>query len=86
MRATITSKGQVTIPAKIRKKLDLKPGDVLEFKAEEPSLTATRVFEAEAMYSTIGCCKKAMKGRTGAQIIEYLRGPVESPEDDADGG
>jgi AbrB family looped-hinge helix DNA binding protein len=31
MKATLTSKGQITIPRAIRKKLDLAPGTVLEF-------------------------------------------------------
>jgi len=29
--ATITSKGQVTVPKEIREKLNLKPGDKVEF-------------------------------------------------------
>jgi AbrB family looped-hinge helix DNA binding protein len=33
--ATITSKGQVTIPKKIRDKLGLKPGDKLDFEINE---------------------------------------------------
>lgn len=33
--ATITSKGQVTIPKKIRDKLDLKEGEEIEFVLEE---------------------------------------------------
>ncbi|MEX0845605.1 MAG: AbrB/MazE/SpoVT family DNA-binding domain-containing protein [Balneolaceae bacterium] len=34
-KATITSKGQVTIPKKIREKLGLKPGDKLNFEVNE---------------------------------------------------
>lgn len=30
----LTSKGQVTIPEKIRRQFELKPGDVVEFKVE----------------------------------------------------
>jgi len=33
--ATITSKGQVTIPADIRKQLHLEPGDKVDFQFEE---------------------------------------------------
>lgn len=33
--ATITSKGQVTIPKKIRDKLGLKPGDKLDFEIDK---------------------------------------------------
>jgi len=30
-QATITSKGQITIPIEVRRKLDLKPGDRVDF-------------------------------------------------------
>lgn len=32
--ATITSKGQITIPKRIRDELDLQPGDILSFNIE----------------------------------------------------
>jgi len=31
MKAKITTKGQLTVPAKIRVKLDLHPGDIVSF-------------------------------------------------------
>lgn len=34
LHSTITSKGQTTIPGKIRKALRIKPGDKLEYKVE----------------------------------------------------
>lgn len=33
--STMTSKGQITIPADIRKSLHLKPGDKIDFQVEE---------------------------------------------------
>lgn len=42
--ATITSKGQVTIPKSIRKRLDLQSGDTLRFEVDsEGSLSVTPV-------------------------------------------
>ena len=35
MQATITSKGQVTVPKSIRDRLHLKPGDKIDFVLEE---------------------------------------------------
>lgn len=40
--ATITSKGQITIPKKIREKLGLKPGDKIEFEVEKGDLKVSR--------------------------------------------
>jgi AbrB family looped-hinge helix DNA binding protein len=41
--ATISAKGQVTIPQPIRETLDLKRGDSLVFTAEENKITAVPV-------------------------------------------
>lgn len=40
--ATITSKGQVTIPKDIRERLELEPGERVEFVLEEGELTVRR--------------------------------------------
>ena len=43
--ATITSKGQVTIPKKVRDKLHLKPGDIINFEIE--SSNSVRITSAK---------------------------------------
>ena len=43
MQATITSKGQVTLPKPIRDKLHLKPGDKIDFMLEGDGLRVTPV-------------------------------------------
>ena len=40
--ATITSKGQTTIPAALRKKLDLKPGDRIAFIEKDGEIVLER--------------------------------------------
>ena len=35
MTSTVTSKGQITLPAEIRKRLNLQPGDKLDFIVRE---------------------------------------------------
>jgi len=74
MTATITSKGQITIPAKIREKLQLRAGQVLEFDEKTPYLKAHRRVDPEEARSVIGCAKKAMKGMTAEQWLTQTRG------------
>ena len=85
MKSTITSKGQITIPIKIRRKLNLKPGQVLEFDEKAGYLKATKAFDAREMYGVIGCCRKANR-RTAEQWLDETRGTAEAPPgEDANG-
>ncbi len=80
MKATITSKGQITIPAKVRERLQLKTGQVLEFDMEAPYLKAYRIEkDAAAARKVLGSMKDRLKGRSTGEWMEWLRGPVELP-------
>jgi len=41
MQTTITSKGQVTVPVKIREQLNLQAGDRLDFEIEDGAMKVT---------------------------------------------
>ena len=43
MHATMTSKGQVTVPKPLRDKLGLKPGDGIDFLLEDGDVRITSV-------------------------------------------
>jgi AbrB family looped-hinge helix DNA binding protein len=88
MKATITSKGQITIPVRIRRKLRLKVGDVLEFDEEATVLTARRVVDSGEWERGL----EAIREKWGqgdpdhpwrrmdvAAVMDELRGPVEVP-------
>jgi len=79
MKATVTSKGQITIPLPIRRKLRLHKGTVLEFDEGADHLKATRKVDADRMRSVIGIARKELAGRSVAEWIEELRGPVQLP-------
>lgn len=79
MRTTITSKGQITLPAKLRRRLGLRPGDQLEFDADASVLVAYRVFDRERMQSVLGRGRKRLEGQTTEELLETLRGPVDLP-------
>ena len=88
MTATITSKGQITIPLRVRQKLNLKAGDQLEFDEAAPVLTARRVVKRDEWEKTVTDWQKttakalkdhAWEKQPAAAIIDDLRGgPADS--------
>ena len=79
MRATVTSKGQITIPLPIRRKLKLHKGTILEFDERADHLKATKCADAARMRSVIGIARKELAGKSVAQWVEVLRGPADLP-------
>jgi AbrB family looped-hinge helix DNA binding protein len=80
MKATLTSKGQITIPIQIRRKLGLKPGQLLEFDEGAPYLKAVPVFDEAAMRSVLGCTAGRL-GKTTKEWLDETRGSVELPDE-----
>ena len=66
--STVTSKGQTTIPGKIRKALRIKPGDTLEYAVEGDHVTI-RVNPGTRSLKGVLASKKG-KGMSFAQIRE----------------
>jgi AbrB family looped-hinge helix DNA binding protein len=79
MKATVTSKGQITIPAPIREKLGLTAGTVLEFDNNSSHLSANKTVDVVRMRSVIGILKKPLAQKSTLQWLEKLRGPVDLP-------
>jgi AbrB family looped-hinge helix DNA binding protein len=79
MHATLTSKGQITIPLKIRQKLRLKTGDVLDFDEGAPFLKAVRVISPEAWANFGAGWKDPWPGKNIEEVMDHLRGPVKLP-------
>ena len=77
MATRLTSKGQVTIPRAIRERLGVKPGDEVEFVADQfgpvfiRSADAIRRFEA-----TLERIRRdpPIKGHTTDEILDMTRG------------
>ncbi len=79
MNATLTSKGQITIPIRVRNRLHLKPGDILEFDETAPFLKATKTIPPHAWDECIKGWKDPWPGLATNEVIDDLRGPVDLP-------
>ena len=79
MQSTLTSKGQITIPMALRRKLHLQAGDVLDFDENAPYLKAVKQVDEKRMRSMLGCAKNKFGGKSVKQWLNELRGPVELP-------
>jgi AbrB family looped-hinge helix DNA binding protein len=90
MKATITSKGQITIPLRLREKFHLNAGDQLEFDENASVLVARRVVDRGAWESTLADWRKSnaealrnhpWEGQSSSAIIDDLRGgPADSTQ------
>ena len=71
--ATITSKGQVTIPKPVRDRLGLKAGDQVEF-VEENGLVRVRKKTSPSVFKEYRGFLKHLKGADPDRIVEDMRG------------
>ena len=76
MKATLTSKGQITIPTAIRRRLGLQAGQVLELDEKAPYILAVPVFDEEAMRAGVGCTHGRLR-KTSDEWLDETRGRVD---------
>ena len=68
----ITSKGQITIPQQVRKKLGVGPGDKVEFRELNGKFVVEKIIDHSPFDKYVGYLKKK-RGREPDVIIEELR-------------
>jgi AbrB family looped-hinge helix DNA binding protein len=71
MKAVVSEKGQVTIPKRLRDRLGIVPGAVLEFREESGTLVASKASSAHAIASVYGILDV---GRPVDELVDELRG------------
>ncbi len=70
MNATLTSKGQITVPSMIRKQLGFQAGDRIDFQLREGKVELTKV--AGTLDGFITSLPKAKRSFTTEQINEAI--------------
>lgn len=73
MKAIVSEKGQITIPKSVRTALGLRPGTVIEFKAEAGELVGKKVGAEDVIAKWRG--RGALpKGMTVDAYLDRVRG------------
>lgn len=76
MKATVSEKGQVTIPQQLRRQLGIEPGQQLDFTEEDGRLVARKVRSTQPVGDVYGILD--LPGGTDA-VVDELRGPADLP-------
>lgn len=74
MRSTVGERGQITIPKRLRDRLGIRPGQVLEVEEVSGRLVVAKVEETDPFTRNIGVW--GMGGDTDALLVE-LRGEAD---------
>lgn len=76
MTTTVSEKGQITIPKKLRDRLGIRPGQALEVREDHGRLVMTKVIEQDPVDRVFGILEL---DKSTDEIIEELRGPADLP-------
>jgi AbrB family looped-hinge helix DNA binding protein len=74
MKTKVSERGQVTIPKKLRKRLGIRPGQVLEVDEERGRVVMSKVVQEDVFERLTGILKL---DKTTDELIEEMRGPAE---------
>jgi AbrB family looped-hinge helix DNA binding protein len=77
MKAIVSEKGQVTIPKRLRDRLGIRPGQVLDFDEDHGRLVAQKAVREDRLEALYGSLD--VGGRTTDELMIELRGPADIP-------
>ena len=71
MKTTVSEKGQITIPKRLRERLGIRAGEILDFEEDHGRLVATKLTTRDAVDELFGVLNGKEKTDT---IMRRLRG------------
>jgi len=71
MKSVVSEKGQVTIPKRLRDRLGLRPGQVLEFREQGGTLVASKAMSDDPVESVYGTVRI---GAGSDELVRAMRG------------
>ena len=71
--ARVGSKGQITIPKKVREKMGIQPGDEVGFEEKDGLLVITKVIARSPLDGWIGKLEH-LKGQRSDDLVKETRG------------
>ena len=71
--ARVTSKGQVTIPKKVRERLGVHPGEEVGFEEKDGLVVVSKVITKSPFDQWVGRLKH-LQGRRSDDLVEETRG------------
>ena len=71
--ARVTSKGQITLPKKIREKLGVRPGEDVGFEERDNHLVISKVVSKSPFDKWVGTLKH-LKGQRSDDLVRKARG------------
>jgi antitoxin PrlF len=72
MKATVSEKGQVTIPKRLRERLGIRAGEMLDFEEHDGALVARKAGSSDPVAEVYGTLKL---GEPIDEFVRRIRGP-----------
>ena len=79
MSTLVTTKGQVTIPKKLRDRYGIQPGALIDFVAGADGIQLRKVVKRDVK-GVLGCLKNELSGNSIPTLLDDLRGEVVLPK------